>query len=138
MAKLHQILLRFCKNLCDPKSKLVIFESLKFFVWLGQNRIWMKFVAFKRSLMICRYITKSFIEIPSWAKKAIFITEFVIWCKNPPCYEVKMIFQWLCAWRNFEITFSRPLFVIIFRVKISLSGLYSILTGHTKVESVAY
>ena len=43
-----------------------------------------------------------------------------------------------CAWRNFKNNFSRPLFIIIFRTKILFSGPYSILTGHTKVESVAY
>ena len=51
--------------------------------------------------MICKNTTKSFIEIPPWAKKVIFITEFSIWCKNPPFYEVKKFFhKWLCAWRN--------------------------------------
>ena len=43
-----------------------------------------------------------------------------------------------CAWKNFKIIFSRPLFIITFRTKILFSGPYSILTGHTKVESVAY
>ena len=87
--------------------------------------------------MICRYTTKSFVEIPPCAKKVIFITEFAIWCKNPPFYEVKKIFRKrLCAWRNFKINFSRLLFIIIFSTKILFSGPYSILTGHTKVESV--
>ena len=39
---------------------------------------------------------------------------------------------------EFQNNFSRPLFIIIFRTKILFSGPYSILTGHTKVESVAY
>ena len=43
-----------------------------------------------------------------------------------------------CEWRNFKIIFSTPLFIIIFRTKILFSGPYSILTGHTKVESVVY
>ena len=43
-----------------------------------------------------------------------------------------------CAWRNFKIFFSRPLFIIIFWTKILFSGPYSILTGHTIVESLAY
>ena len=64
-------------------------------------------------LIICTYNTENFIEIPPCAKKVIFITEFAIWCKNPPFYEVKKIFQKrLCAWRNFKIFFSRPLFII--------------------------
>ena len=50
--------------------------------------------------------------------------------------EVKKIFQKrLCAWRNFKIIFSRPLFIIIFRKKILFSCPYSILIGHIKVES---
>ena len=40
--------------------------------------------------------------------------------------------------QEFQNIFSRPLFIIIFRTKILFSGPYSILTGHTKVESVAY
>ena len=39
---------------------------------------------------------------------------------------------------EFQNSFFRPLFFIIFRKKILFSGPYSILTGHTKVESVAY
>ena len=55
---------------------------------------------------------------PSIRKKVIFITEFAIWCKNPPFYEVKTIFQKrVCAWNNFKIFFSRPLFIIIFKTK---------------------
>ena len=54
-------------------------------------------------------------------------------------YEVKNIFsKRLCAWRNFKIILSILLFIIIFRAKISISGPYTILTGHIKVESVAY
>ena len=93
----------------------------------------------KHSFMTCRYITKSFIEIPPCAKKVIFIIEFAIWCKNPPFYEVRKNFQKrLCAWRTFKVIFSRPLFINIFWTKILFSGPYSILTGHNKVESVAY
>ena len=43
-----------------------------------------------------------------------------------------------CAWRNFKIIFSRPLFIIIFRPKILFFVTYSILTGQTKVEFVIY
>ena len=69
--------------------------------------------------MICRYTTKSFIEIPPCAKKVIFITEFAIWCKKNPFYKVKKIFQKrLCEWRNFRNIFSRPLFIIIFKPKM--------------------
>ena len=39
---------------------------------------------------------------------------------------------------EFQKKIARPLFIIIFRTKILFSGPYSILTGHTKVESVAY
>ena len=39
---------------------------------------------------------------------------------------------------DFKKIYSRPLFIIIFRTKILFSGSYFILTGHTKVESVAY
>ena len=61
------------------------------------------------NFMICRYTTKSFIEIPPCAKKVIFITEFGIWWQNPSFYEVKKVFQKrLCAWRNLKIIFSRP------------------------------
>ena len=42
------------------------------------------------------------------------------------------------AWRNLKNIFSRPLFIINFSPKILISCPYSILTGHTKVESVAY
>ena len=62
-------------------------------------------------------------------KKAIFITEFALLCKNPPPYEVKKIFRKRrCAWRNFKNIFSRPLFIIIFRPKILILGTYSILS----------
>ena len=44
----------------------------------------------------------------------------------------------VCAWRNFKIIFSRPLFIIIFRPKILFFVTYSILTGQTKVEFVIY
>ena len=37
---------------------------------------------------------------------------------------------------EFQNNFFRPLFIINFRTKILLSGPYSILTGHTNVESV--
>ena len=43
-----------------------------------------------------------------------------------------------CAWRNFKIIFSRPLFIIIFRPKILFFVTYSILTGQTKVEFFIY
>ena len=39
---------------------------------------------------------------------------------------------------EFQNNFTRPLSIIIFRTKILISGPYSILTGHIKVESVAY
>ena len=85
----------------------------------------------------CRYTTKSLIEITPCAKKVIFITEFAIWCKNSPFYEVNKIFQKrLCAWRNFKIIFSRPLFIIIFRMKILSSGPYSILRVKMMYDSV--
>ena len=44
----------------------------------------------------------------------------------------------ISAWRNFKIIFSRPLFIIIFRPKISFFVTYSILTGDTRVEFVIY
>ena len=79
--------------------------------------------------MICTYITKKNYEILPCSKKVILITEFGILCKNPPFYEVKMIFQKrLCTWRNFKIIFSRPLFTIIFKPKILILDTYSILT----------
>ena len=43
-----------------------------------------------------------------------------------------------CAWRNFKIISSRPLFIIIFRPKILFFVTYSILTGQTKIEFVIY
>ena len=43
-----------------------------------------------------------------------------------------------CAWRNFKIILSRPLFIIIFRPKILFFITYSILTGQTKVEFAIY
>ena len=78
--------------------------------------------------MIRRYAKKSFTEIPPCAKNAIFITELVT------C-------AFLCSksiYQKFQKKFSRPLFIIIFMMKILFSGPYSILTGHTKVEAVAY
>ena len=38
--------------------------------------------------IMCTYITKIFIEIPPWAKKVIFIAEFVFLDLNPHFYEV--------------------------------------------------
>ena len=68
-----------------------------------------------------RYTTKRFIEICHLMQKS-------------PFYELKKIFQKrLCAWRNFKTVFFRPLF-IIFRTKILISGLYSILIGQMIVE----
>ena len=43
-----------------------------------------------------------------------------------------------CAWRNFKIIFSRPLFIIIFRPKMLFFVTYSIMTGQNKVEFVIY
>ena len=40
--------------------------------------------------------------------------------------------------KEFQIIFSRPLFIIIFRPKILFFVTYSILTGETKVEFVIY
>ena len=60
-------------------------------------------------------------------------------CGNSPFYKViKILQKRLCAWRNFKIIFSRPLFIIKFRTKRLFSAPYSILTRYTKVESVAY
>ena len=42
-------------------------------------------------LYVHTYITKKIIEIPPCGKKVIFVTEFVILCKSPPFYEVKLI-----------------------------------------------
>jgi hypothetical protein len=64
------------------------------------------------------FTSQSFFEIPPSAKKAFFVTEFLILCKNPSFYEVNLILpKRLCAWRNFKNIFSRPLFTIILRPK---------------------
>jgi hypothetical protein len=69
------------------------------------------------------------VEWNSFYAQKSFITEFAILCKNPPFYEVKKIFQKrLCAWGDFKNIFSRPLFIINFRPKISILGTYSILS----------
>ena len=71
--------------------------------------------------------------------KMIFVTEFVIFCKNSPFYELVLILpQRLCEWRNFKNNFSRSLFTIIFRPKIVILDTYSILSRYTKYKSVAY
>ena len=40
-----------------------------------------------------------FIEIPSCGNKVIFVTEFVILCKNPPFYDVN---EWVQKSENFK------------------------------------
>ena len=45
----------------------------------------------KVSIVICRYATRFFLEIPPCAHHVIFITEFVLLIKIPPFYEVNSI-----------------------------------------------
>ena len=56
--------------------------------------------------IMCTYITKFLIEIPSCAKKVIFSTEFVLLDLNPHFYEVNQeVWKRPCAWRNFKNIF---------------------------------
>ena len=52
-----------------------------------QNGIWMK-LWLKVSIIICRYATRFFLEIPPCAHHVIFINEFVLLIKIHPFYEV--------------------------------------------------
>ena len=90
--------------------------------------------------MICRFTTKSFIEVSPCAKKVIFITYWIcnLMQKSPFLWSKKYFPKKALRMEEFQNNFFRPLFTIIFRTKILFSGPYSILTRHTKVESVAY
>ena len=84
----------------------------------------------KHSFMICRYTTKSFIEIPPCTKKVIFITKFVFSDLNPHFYEVNQeVWKRPYPWRNFKNIFSRPLFTIILRPEMLKFHPYSIWPG---------
>ena len=74
------------------------------------------------------------LEIPPCVKKVVFVTEFAILGKILPFYEVRK--KKICAWRNFTIIVSRPLFTITFRHKIVILGTDSILRVKTMYESV--
>ena len=46
-------------------------------------KLWLKV-----SFIICRYATRTFLEIPTCAHHVIFISQFVLLTKNPPFYKV--------------------------------------------------
>ena len=81
------------------------------------------------SFIICRYATRFFLEIPPFAYHVIFNTEFVLWIKTPPFYEVKLFNRKWSAHGGISNIFSRPLFTIIFRPEMLKFHPYSILTG---------
>ena len=78
-------------------------------------------------------------EIPPCGKKVIFVTEFVILCKNHSFSEVNhCVRKLLPAWRDFKNIFSRPLFTIICRPKMAKFYPYSILTNSYSYHSENY
>ena len=85
-----------------------------------------------------KWSRKNVFEIPQCAQQVIFITEFALLIKTPLFYEVNSFNRKWLAHERIKLIFSRPLFIIIFRPKLSFFVTYSILTGQTKVEFDIY
>ena len=106
------------KSLVQPFWSSCILTSNKPLIqqWCARSKLNMdEFYSLNIYLWYVTMPKKGFIEIPPCAKNAILITELVtcaFLCS-------KSIYQkTACAWRNFKIFFSRPLFTTIFKTKM--------------------
>ena len=114
----------FIKNI-TPKTPL-IHASFTYSKWNMGAICRLKFHSSHNEQCTCNTF---FFWNSSLCKRGYFHYWICSFGKNPPFYEVKNIFcKRLCAWRDFKNVFPWPLFTIIFRPKILISGTYSILS----------
>ena len=71
------------------------------------------------------HMAKNISDFPPCGKIVIVVTEFVIFCKTQPFYEIIRM-------EEFQKYFFRPLFTIIFRPKIEILGTDSIMNQSSK------
>ena len=96
----------------------------------GQNRIWVKFLHFWPNNDGEKWFRKDIFETPPCAHRGILLI------KTPPFLSFNS--KWLAPRGISKISFSRPLFTIIFRPEILKIHPYSILTRQTMVRLVKY